>query len=662
MQELERQLKDEDTEIRRIAVESLKGRGRAAVPLLINAMKDVSWRVRHYATDILIEEHPVEEYISNLIDLLYIEDNAGARNSAIEALVRLGKKVTPYLLEAFNTPNKDVRKFIIDVLGEFKDERSLPLMLNALKDDDENVRVTAIEHIGKAGESSVVDALIDIIEGDDLWTAYPAVDALGRIGDRRAIPALKKAMKKKPLRAISIKSLGRIGDPEGLTSVIECLQDNIKSVQEEAIRSLERFYRKGVSEEYIVNEIKKTLGEKIFDILIPYTRSPKPEIKISSILILGILKDERAFAPLLEISQEEEFSEDVKRAFVFIGRDKPESLLSLFNTENIFQKRFICEVAGRIASPVFFNIFKELLHDEDGHIRSLSAIALANIGNPGAIIHLKKLLTDPYEDIQEAAVKALSAFGRLLDVNEFIEMLKNPSPLLRKNAALILGRIGATEAVNALGFALKDGDVNVRGACVQAFSMLRTEDSIKYLIIALSDEKPYIRVSASLSLAQTGGENIFEALSFLVKDIDDSVRVAIAKAFGILNDRRAIGLLKDMLNDKNGFVVTTTIESLGKYKDKESKDALLMMLKHNDKEIRRTAIRALSGFEGIEFDIIPFLHDEDWATRMAAVSVLGTKPDGIIRKELERLYDSEEDPIVKKAIEESLAKKSDFYS
>ena len=657
MQELERQLKDEDTEIRRIAVESLKGRGLAAVPLLINAMQDASWRVRHYATDILIEEHPVETYISNLIDLLYIEDNAGARNSAIEALVRLGKKVTPYLLEAFNTPNKDVRKFIIDVLGEFKDERSLPLMLNALKDEDENVRVTAIEHIGKAGESSVVDALIDIIESDDLWTAYPAVDALGRIGDRRAISALKNAMKKKPLRAIAIKSLGRIGDPEGLSSVVECLQDNTKSVQEEAIRSLERFYRKGVSEEYIVNEIRQTIGEKIFDILIPYTKSSKPEIKISSILILGLLKDARAFAPLLEISQEEEFSEDVKRAFVFIGKDKPESLLSLFDTENIFQKRFICEVAGRIASPVYFNVFKELLNDEDGHIRSLACMALANIGNPAAIVHLKKLLSDSYEDVQEAAVKALSVFGRNLSVDEFIEMLKNPAPILRKNAALILGKIGATEAVNALGFTLKDGDVNVRSACVKAFSMLRTEDSIRYLIIALSDEKPYIRVSAALSLAEIGGENVFDALSFLAKDTDDSVRVAIAKAFGILNDRRAVGLLKNMLYDKNGFVVTTTIESLGKFKDEESKDALLMMLKHDDKEIRRTAIRALSGFEGIETDIIPFLHDEDWATRMAAVSVLGVKPRGIIRKELEKLFDSEEDPIVKKSIEECLTGK-----
>jgi HEAT repeat protein len=69
------------------------------------------------ATDILIEEYEVGSYIHRLIKLLYLEDNAGARNSSIDALIRLHKKATPFLIDAFSTPNRDVRKFIIDVLG-----------------------------------------------------------------------------------------------------------------------------------------------------------------------------------------------------------------------------------------------------------------------------------------------------------------------------------------------------------------------------------------------------------------------------------------------------------------------------------------------------------------------------------------------------------------
>ena len=127
MQELIKRISDSSVETRREAVESIKGRkDNTYIPLLLKAMEDQSWRVRKTAVDILFDDYPVEKYIPGLIELLSIEDNAGARNSAIEALIRLGKKATVYLIAAFKTPNRDVRKFIIDVLGEQRDPRSLP--------------------------------------------------------------------------------------------------------------------------------------------------------------------------------------------------------------------------------------------------------------------------------------------------------------------------------------------------------------------------------------------------------------------------------------------------------------------------------------------------------------------------------------------------------
>jgi HEAT repeat protein len=655
MQDLERLIKSKDVEVRKEAVDSLRGKkADIYINLLLSAMEDSSWRVRNTATDVLIEEYPVEKYIKGLIQLLYHEDNAGARNSAIEALVMLNKKATPFLIEAFNTPNRDVRKFIIDVLGGFKDSRSLPLMLNALKDDDENVRATAIEHIGKVGESSVVDALIGILEGSDIWTAYPAADALGRIGDRRAIPSLIKSLDNKTLKEPAIKALSLIADPETLKYIIPFLADPLKTIQEEALRCIERFYRTGVSEEFITDEIKRLLGDKVLDILITHAFSQKPDVRISAILILGLMKDERAYNPLLEISQDENFREDATKALVFIGKDRPESLLKLFETDNLYQKRFICEVAGKIVSPVYYPILEKLLKDEDGHIRSLAAIAISKLGNLRAVQVLKKLLTDPYEDVQEAAVEALSNIGTGLSVSELIDMLDNENPVLKKNAALLLGKINAIEAVPALGFTLKDGDISVRKAVIEAFSNLKTEESIKFLILALTDENPDIRVLSALSLGTIGGNRIFEALSLLLSDSDDSVRVAASKALGMLKDDRVIKPLIGLLSDKNGFVVTTAIESLGKIGGKESKSALLRMLASEDKEVSRTAIKALSSFDDVEKELLPFLKDEDWATRMAAVEILGKKAKGTVRKELERLMDVEEDPIVRKAVEEAL--------
>jgi HEAT repeat protein len=659
MQKLERLLNDSDVEVRREAVEQLRGKpDKPRIGFLLKAMEDPSWRVRNTATDILIEEYEIGSYIHRLINLLYLEDNAGARNSSIDALIRLHGKATPFLIEAFNTPNRDVRKFIIDVLGEQRDRRTLPLMLSALKDDDENVRATAIEHIGRVREASMVDALIEIIESDDIWTAYPAADALGRIGDRKAIPALMKSLGKKTLRAPTIKALSLIADPDTLKHIIPFLEDPSKTIQEETFRSIERFYRKGVSEEFITGEIKRLIGDKSLDILIAHAWSNKPDVRISAILVLGLMKDERAYPSLLEISQEEDFAEDVKRAFVFIGKDKPESILKLFDTESLYQKRFICEVAGRIASPVYYAPFEQLLNHADGHIRSIAAISLSRIGDPKAIEPVKKLLDDPYIDVQEAAVESLAHLGQWLSIEELTGMLKNENPVLRKNAALILGKIGAKETVPAIGFALKDGNVEVRKACIEAFSLLKTDDSVKFLIHALTDEAPYIRVASAASLGRIGGKGVFNALSLLLSDADDSVRAAVSKAFGTVKDKRAVKLLIGLLTDKNGFVVTTTIESLSMIGGDEARASLLQMLSSEDKEIVRTTITALASFSKIEDALLPFLRDSDWATRMAAVEVLGRKAKGIVRREIERLIDEDEDPIVKKTAEESLKKQS----
>lgn len=656
MQEIERRLTDGNIETRHEAVEALRGRrDTACIPLLIRAMEDMSWRVRKAAVDILFEEYPIEQYIDGLIQLLYIEDNAGARNSAIEALIRMGKKATTFLVEAFRTPNKDVRKFIIDVLGEQRDSRSLPLMLEALKDEDENVRATAVEHLGKVGEISVVDALIEILDSGDLWLAYPAADALGRIGNPKAIPHLLKALARKPLREPVLKALGRLADPATLQHIIPLLDEPSRNIQEQALKTIEKYYHNGVDAEHIVAEMKRILGEQALELLIKHAWSNKREVRISAIMLLGLLRDEAAYGPLLDISHEEEFAEDVKNALVFIGLSKPESLLKLFDTDNPHQRRFICEVAGRIVSPVYYDVLASMLDNEDGHVRSAAAISISKLGDARIVGRLRMLMRDPYVDVQESAVEALVNLRTALDVVDFIRDLRDASPVVRRNTALLLGEVRASEAVLDLGFALKDDEVRVRRAVVEALSGIRTDEAVKYLSYALTDESSDIRISAALSLGTIGGEGVFESLTLLSSDPDSTVRVAAAKALGLLGDGRAVAVLRGLLSDQNGFVVTAAVESLGLLGGDEARDGVVAMLSSGDEEVRRTAIFSLAAFSGVEAGLLPFLKDPDWATRIAAVRSLGRMPSEMVRSELEKLLDTEEDPSVIKAVEEILS-------
>jgi len=652
VQEAEKRLNDEDIETRRKAVESLRGRRDAlCIPVLIRAMTDVSWRVRKSAVDILFDEYEIGQYIDGIIALLYIEDNAGARNSAIEALIKLGRKATPYLIEGFRTDNRDVRKFIIDVLGDQMDSRSLPLMLEALKDEDENVRATAVEHLGKVGEVSVVDALIEILDSGDLWTAYPAADALGRIGNRKAVPHLLDAMKRKPLREPVLKALGMLADPSTAETVILLLQDPSKNIQEQALRTLERMYHNGIGAEMLSSELKRIHGDKALELLVAHAWSSKHDVRISAILLLGLVRDEAAYSPLLDISHEEEYADDVKGAFVFIGKDRPESLLKLFDTENPHQLRFITEVAAEIVSQVYFDIFARLFSDDDGHVRALAARGMARLQKAESVPMLARLLSDPYEDVQEAAVDAMGLLKQYLDLSELLGMLRSENISIRRNTARILGKIRAESAVDALGFALKDDRVAVRKAVVEALSMIGTEDAVRYLKYALTDEDADIRIASTLSLGAIGGEDTLDSLSILASDQDNFVRVSAAKALGMLRDGNAVKVLLPLLRDRSGFVVTTAIEALRDIGGDDAYKAISGMLSSDDDEVKRTAISSLGNVEGYENLLVPFLKDSDWAARIAAVKAVGASKDPVVRDELERLMDAEDDPTVLKVIE-----------
>ncbi len=319
--DIERQLSSIDVEARRGAVLMLAAPGAEAdqaenVRLLLKAMQDASWRVRKTAVDILLEQYVIEAYIDGLIKLLYLEDNAGARNTAIESLTKLGKNVTNYLIDAFDTTNHDVRKFVIDIIGEIRDTKSLPLLIDALKDEDENVRASAVEHLGTMREPTAVDALVDIINGDDLWTAYPAADALGMIGDKRAVPALIGALGEKTLREPVLKALGRLADETTVEKVVSFIEDKSSSVRKEALNALETMYQKGVPEEHLVKSFKKVFGDRAIEALLAQATSGKSALRGPAILFLGIMRDKRALDPLLEMAVDQMHADEVKKALV----------------------------------------------------------------------------------------------------------------------------------------------------------------------------------------------------------------------------------------------------------------------------------------------------------------------------------------------------------
>lgn len=624
--ELENLLRHKDVEVRRQAVKNLQKEVDdpfTLIPILIKSLEDEDWRVRKTAVEVLLDIKG-EMVIKGLINTLYREDNANARNSAIEALVALGPQATDYLIEEFKGPNEDVKKFIVDILGSTGDLKAIPLLLKALEDKDENVRATAVERLGNIRkDTSVVNALIAIFKKGDIWVAYAAVDALGRIGDARAVDALVSLLPQEPLRRPAIRALGQIAEVSSLPAIIPFLKDESKAVREETLKAIEQFFQRGILEEIIVESIKGTFGNEATHILLPHTQSNKKEVRVAAILLLGLLKDKKAIAPLLEMSVEEDLQESVIRALVFIGKSMPGSLLPFFSVNDPYQRRVICEVAQGVGAPQFFKHLLGCLKDKDGHVRAKAAIALSHLNDPKAVAYIKPLLGDEYEDVQEAAIKGLSRLKEWLSIEEIIKGLSDKNPILRRNSAILLGFLEEQSSVEALGVTLKDSNVKIRVSVVEALGAIDGPNAVKFLLLALTDESPEVRRIAAIAIGRMRAEEGVEPLIFLLRDTDIWVRAGAAKAIGNIGNKKAIEPLLGLLSDESGFVKATAIEALGNFKEEKVKTILLQLLNDRDAEIRSTVVESLAIFDGIAQDIIPLLKDREWAVRKKVVDVLG---------------------------------------
>ena len=243
---LSRKLGSSDAEERREAVIDLGRTGKGAVPLLLRALGDTDWRVRKTAVEGLVSLGD-DEVTNGLVQRLSSEDNAGARNSAIEALVQIGAAAVGPILQLLETRDPDVRKFAVDVLGDIRDARAVPGLMEKLKDHDENVRVAAAEALGKIRDRRAVDALIGCLSANDQsWLDYAAAEALGEIGDERALGPLLAALGRSSLREPVLESLGKIGNVQTLPPLINGLVDPLRIVREVSVVALAAVYRKSL--------------------------------------------------------------------------------------------------------------------------------------------------------------------------------------------------------------------------------------------------------------------------------------------------------------------------------------------------------------------------------------------------------------------------------
>lgn len=661
-QNIENMLSAPDDEIRLEAVHFLRdidvlGDVGKAADLLLRALKDTSWRVRKAAVETLVDEYKPESFLDKLVELLYDDDNAGARNAAIETFVRLGSVSVPTLQHSYESGDSDVRKFIIDIAGEVKHRDVVPLLIKSLGDSDDNVKASAVEHLSQYGEKAVVGELMDMLEKGELWTAYPAIEALGKIGDLRALPAIVDSLSERTLIEPALRALGHMDGDSVVAHIVPYLVDSSRSIRREAFLSLERLYSGGIGEDVVSESLYSVYGDGAVEMLLDTIEAGDEVTREPALVLMGALKDPRAIAPLLLSVRDGVSSEIISRALAHIGLSMPDALLGHFDEamQDAAKARVYSVALADSAVPAYKDALYEMIGHDDGHVRANAARALGRIDGPESLEILLRTLHDPFIDVRENALASALALNHMVEPDAVDAIVKSPDADVRLLSVPLLARFGTPESLHTIVFLTKDSSPLVRKEAFLHLASHHEVGNIEYLINALADEDPDVKSSVAMRIGEEKIESMVENIGVLLSDSTDMVRVAACRSLGLLAKKETLPILENALSDPSGFVVASAVDAIACIGGDMARTLVEGMLGSRDREIVRSAIHALGQFDNGWAPVLGYLDSDDWATRYEAVSALARFLD--VPEVIAAARDSfvrEVDPAVRRLLSEML--------
>jgi len=319
-EDITRRLHHPEEEIRRKTVENLaREKGGEILALLNEALGDSSWRVRKTAADIFSKYPDREASITTLVNALYDSENAGRRTSAIEALVQIGEEVIEHLVKAFQTYDEDVRKFVVDILGEIRSQKAIPCLLKAIDDPNENVRLAAVEALGKVGGDFAYGKLLDMVNsGPDLSTRFAALQILGKAGKPLPEDTLSRLVNERIFRRAVYEVLGETA-PDGFAVqyLLEGISESAKSARQSAVRSLAKIYENGTQtfKEQIEQGLKTVLNGEALGKVLEFLDGDHYHTKRAVIKLVGVIENEKALESLFKLALDDSLGDELAKVF-----------------------------------------------------------------------------------------------------------------------------------------------------------------------------------------------------------------------------------------------------------------------------------------------------------------------------------------------------------
>lgn len=591
-------------EARRKMVGALRGKPLTeSFERLIQALGDESWRVRKEAVDVLLSSRLGITETNRLIQLLRDEDNAGLRNSTAELLMDLGSQVAPLLLVYREDPDHDLRKLVVDILGNVGGAEAVSGLVQSLRDQDMNVAAAAAEGLGRVGNSDVIPALLQALEeSSEDFLNFNIIAALANIGTPGPLPAVISRLAENPmLKRPLLDCLGQIGgDQAAARLVLGELKSTLPSIFRSAVIALERIARQldASGQQMIITQLKKYLAEGFFDACTSTVNADDHKLNKALLSLFKKLADPKPAPALIRMLAMDRYNSDAEQALRVIGNAAIETALAMFPTAD---ESVRAAISGFVVTAPATEQTRKLvacaMQDESALVRSSAALAAAKIciTSPELTMQIAELLEDHDHAVREAALHSLTqcvAGSESLIKNLAERLYKSEEPARRKDAATLFAALAEEERISVL---LKDEDPSVREAAVRAIGAFHLNDSCGLLAMALVDEDTDVRIAAAESLGVTISNSAsIKSLRLALKDQDSWVQAQALRSLASLASDQILEDVKDLWQRGDEIAQLACLEVLGRIAAPEGMQMVAESIGKHDGEVLKGCIQLLA--------------------------------------------------------------------
>lgn len=593
-----------------------------AVAGLVLAMEDPDPGIRELAGDHLGEMK--SEVTAELLIRFLGHEDIGTRNLAAEVLVRLGKYAVPMLVNNITNDDYDVRKFIVDVLGLIRSEKSIDAVSQALWDENMNVTCSAAEALGEIGSAEAIPALIAASEKiEDV--RLPAVEAIGKIGDPKTLDHLYSLLKfDDPMSLyVVLEAIGMIGERSSVEKLAEFLDHQDRTIGEAAMAAIIKISNKHDGKidydmpldsftEYLFEGIRNrdrditsfTLdrlthwyGSDVIKSLLDVLESVDEE---DLIRIKQILAQAGPSVGKMVVEKLRDANTQVKLALLetlkeLIDQELAPELLPLAEDSDSEVRMKVAQLFGLSGFSGAIPVLQKMSADGSGHVRAAAFGALGWLCNENQLELLFTGLDDKYPDVREAAMGGLIIVGGQQVVAKFNADLYHENVERQRLAVTALGWIAEPDVVEPLLKAINHPEASVRKSAINALTQIGEVTDYDPMVLALNDENSGVRKAAVSALVSLRGEDSINDVRFLLDDEDVWVRYHTINAIGEMGVHAHGNYILPYLDDEQDIIKIAASKALTRFGYKEAVPALSKLCDEKNPDVVQAASSALAG-------------------------------------------------------------------